>query len=134
MLLGSVTTDLSIDPIERFDLLEGARVLCSRWDWSEKLYAAGFVHALFDPARLGEAWEKAAASDTGPSQWYEDSESLLYCVYHAAPKPGLLSLDLAPALDVNASPKRSSQSAERRYPSGRSKGERRIEASSCRTW
>ena len=49
VLLGSVTTDLSIDLIERFNLLEDVRLLCSRWDWSEKFHAAGFVHALFDP-------------------------------------------------------------------------------------
>ena len=55
VLLGSVTTDLPIDLIERFNLLEDVRVLCSRWDWSEKFHAAGFVHALFDPERLGDA-------------------------------------------------------------------------------
>ena len=49
VLLGSVTTDLAIDLIERFNLLEDVQVLCSRWDWSEKFHAAGFVHALFDP-------------------------------------------------------------------------------------
>jgi monoamine oxidase len=104
VLLGSVTTDLAIDLIERFDLLEGARVLCSRWDWSEKFYAAGFVHALFDrgqqpserrgrgASRLGEAWEKAQAPGGRPSQWYEDSESLLYCVYERASKRASPSL------------------------------------------
>ena len=84
VLLGSVTTDLTIDVIERFNLLEDVRVLCSRWDWSEKFYAAGFVHALYDrrlqpserrgrgSSRLGEAWERAQAPGGEPSQWYED--------------------------------------------------------------
>ena len=99
VLLGSVTTDLTIDLIERFNLLEDMRVFCSRWDWSEKFYAAGFVHALFDrrgqrferrgrgSSRLGEAWEKAQAQSGGPGRWYEDPESLLYCVYQRALKP-----------------------------------------------
>jgi len=87
VLLGSVTTDLTIDVVERFNLLADARVLCSRWDWSEKLYAAGFAHALLDPLRLGEAWEKASAPGGVLSQWYEDPESLLYCVYQRASKP-----------------------------------------------
>lgn len=88
LLLGSVTTDLTIELIERFKLLEGVQALCSRWDWAEKLYAAGFVHALFDPSRLGAAWEKAEASGVAPGPWYEDSESLLYSVYERSSKPG----------------------------------------------
>ena len=100
VLLGSVTTDLAIDPIERFNLLEEARILCSRWDWAERFYAAGFVHALFDRSRLGEAWGKSEASGVGPSQWYEDSESLLYCVYERAPGAG--SPVLEKALAANA--------------------------------
>ena len=87
VILGSVTTDLSIDVIERFNLLEDTSVLCSRWDWSEKFYAAGFAHALFNPERLGDAWERAETSGASPTQWYEDAESLLYCVYEPAPQP-----------------------------------------------
>ena len=87
VILGSVTTDLSIDVIERFNLLEDTSLLCSRWDWSEKFYAAGFAHALFNPERLGEAWERAEAAGASAGQWYEDPESLLYCVYEPAPQP-----------------------------------------------
>ena len=113
VLLGSVTTDLTIEVIERFNLLEDMRVLCSRWDWSEKFYAAGFVHALYErrlqpserrgrgSSRLGEAWEKAQATGGGPSQWYEDAESLLYCVYERASEPDSVRLKQAPAADEN---------------------------------
>ncbi len=102
VLLGSVTTDLVIDVIERFNLLQDVRVLISRWDWAEKLYAAGFVHALFDPSRLGEAWEKAQAPGGARSQWYEDSESLLYCVYEPASKPHSPRPEATPAADAKA--------------------------------
>ena len=88
VILGSVTTDLPIDVIERFNLLEEVRVLCSRWDWSEKLHATGFVHALFDPERLGEAWDRTEASRASLGEWYEDPESLLYCVYERTAAPG----------------------------------------------
>ena len=102
VLLGSVTTDLVIDVIERFDLLQDARVLCSRWDWAEKLYAAGFAHALFNSSRLGEAWDKAQAPGGVLSQWYEDSESLLYCVYEPASKPHSPRPEATPAADAKA--------------------------------
>ncbi len=114
VVLGSVTTDLAIDPIERLNLLEGARILCSRWDWSEKFYAAGFVHALFDrrlepfarrgrgSSRLAEAWDKAGAAGVGPGEWYEDSEALLYSVYERASKTNSRSLEKGRAADAKA--------------------------------
>ena len=86
VILGSVTTDLSIDVIERFNLLEDTSLLCSHWDWSEKFYAA-LAHALFNPERLGEASGRADAASASTGQWYEDPESLLYCVYEPAPEP-----------------------------------------------
>ena len=86
VVLGSVTTDLSIDLIERYDLLSGVKTLSSRWDWSEKLYTHGFDHALSDPARLAEAWKRAEAAGAGLGHWYEDAESLLYCIYEKGPQ------------------------------------------------
>jgi monoamine oxidase/SAM-dependent methyltransferase len=83
-VLGSVAIDLPIDLIERHDLLEGVESLGSRWDWSEKLFAAGFVHALSDTLRLDQAWKQIKALGAGPRGWCEDAESLLYCVYERA--------------------------------------------------
>ena len=93
MVLGSVTTDLSIDLIERHNLLEGVRMLGSRWDWSEKLYAAGFVHALMDPSLLDEVWKRAVAMGAGPGHWYEDAEAMLFCFY----QPGAIVSAETPA-------------------------------------
>ncbi|PWB80151.1 MAG: amine oxidase [Methylocystaceae bacterium] len=86
LVLGSVTTDLPIDLVERHDLLEGVQMLGSRWDWSEKLYAAGFIHALTDH-RLDEVWKRATAAGAGPGHWYEDAESVLYCFYQRGAPP-----------------------------------------------
>lgn len=86
LLLGSVTTDLPIDLIERHDLLEGVQMLGSRWDWSEKLYAAGFTHALTDH-RLDEVWKRAVEVGAGRGHWYEDAESILYCFYQRGAPP-----------------------------------------------
>jgi SAM-dependent methyltransferase len=85
VIVSSVTTDLAIDFIERFGLLQGVETLNSRWDWAEKLYAAGFSHALAGLERLDKAWAAVKARGAGPGQWYEDAESLLYSVY--APTP-----------------------------------------------
>jgi SAM-dependent methyltransferase len=86
MLLGAVTTDLPIDIIERHDLLSCVQTLASRWDWSEKLYAAGFYHALMDH-RLDDVWKRAVEAGAGAGHWYEDAESMLYCFYQRGEAP-----------------------------------------------
>jgi monoamine oxidase/SAM-dependent methyltransferase len=81
LVLGSVTSDLPIDLIERHDLLANTKTLASRWDWSERLFAVGFDHTLIDAPRLSEAWKRVQVWGGGPGHWYEDAESLLYCFY-----------------------------------------------------
>ena len=95
VVLGSVTTDLPIDLIERHDLMEGVQTLGSRWDWSERLYGAGFTHALMDE-RLDAIWKRAVAAGAGPGHWYEDAESVLYCFYQrGTPRAGASALATA---------------------------------------
>ncbi|MGH6779074.1 MAG: FAD-dependent oxidoreductase [Bradyrhizobium sp.] len=81
LVLGSITTDQTIDILEKFDLLAGIQTLASRWEWADELFAAGFDHALADPSCLAEGWKRAVASGAGHGHWYEDAESLLYCFY-----------------------------------------------------
>jgi SAM-dependent methyltransferase len=81
LVLGSVSSDLPIDLIERHDLLTDVKTLASRWDWSERLFAVGFDHVLIDSPLLSEAWKRVEAAGGGPGHWYEDAESLLYCFY-----------------------------------------------------
>jgi SAM-dependent methyltransferase len=121
VLLGSATTDLPIELIERFGLLEGVKVLCSRWDWAERFYTAGFAHALFDASRLGKAWEKVELLGVRSSGWYEDSESLLYCVYERASKLVSPSLKKPPTADPNPFDRRAHadrRKDDRRRPTG----------------
>jgi monoamine oxidase/SAM-dependent methyltransferase len=84
VVLGSVTTDLAIDLLERFDLVEGVVTLTSRWDWSDMMFAHGFDYALGDPSRLARAWRRAEEAGAGPGHWYEDSDALSYCIYQVA--------------------------------------------------
>jgi len=87
VILGSVTTDLAIDLLERYDLVAGVATLASRWDWSDLMFAHGFDHALNDPARLARAWKRAEEAGAGLGHWYEDAHALLYCVYQVADMP-----------------------------------------------
>jgi hypothetical protein len=70
--------------LERHELLDGVETLASRWDWSDLLYGAGFIHTLLDPVRMVEAWNCAVVAGAGLGNWYEDAESLLFSVYSVA--------------------------------------------------
>jgi SAM-dependent methyltransferase len=85
VVLGSVTTDLAIDVLERYDLVAGVENLASRWDWSDLMFAQGFDHGLNDPARMTRAWKRA--EEAGVGFWYEDANALLYCIYQVADMP-----------------------------------------------
>ena len=84
LFLGSLTLDLSIDVIERYDLMKGAEFLGSRWDWSERLYPVGFTHALLESPRLDTAWARAQEAGAGHGHWFEDIEAILYCFFALA--------------------------------------------------
>jgi monoamine oxidase/SAM-dependent methyltransferase len=84
VVLGSVTTDLTLDLLERYELVDGVATLTSRWDWSDLMFAQGFDHALSDPARLTRAWKRAEEAGAGPGHWYEDPNALHYCIYQVA--------------------------------------------------
>jgi monoamine oxidase/SAM-dependent methyltransferase len=85
VVLGSVTTDLAIDLLERYDLVAGVESMASRWDWSDLMFAQGFDHGLNDPARMTRAWKRA--EEAGVGFWYEDANALLYCIYQVADMP-----------------------------------------------
>ncbi|MFG1347424.1 FAD-dependent oxidoreductase [Xanthobacter autotrophicus DSM 431] len=97
-ILGSVTSDLPIEVIERYELLAGIKTLTSRWGWSDLLQSLGFRFALTDPVRLETAWRRSVAAGVAPSARYEDSESLRYCIYETSEKTA--SQDLAAAAEA----------------------------------
>ncbi|MDQ0395445.1 FAD-dependent oxidoreductase [Labrys monachus] len=97
-VLGSISSDLPIELVERRKLLTGVKTLTSRWDWSDQLLAIGFHFALSDPRLLDVAWKKTVAAGVAPGEWYEDAESLLYCFYGAS---GSAASDIAAAAEAD---------------------------------
>lgn len=84
LVLGSVTNDLPIEVIERYELLSGIKTLTSRWGWADLLQSIGFRYALTDPAVLEQAWRRSIAAGIAPSPWYEDAESLQACLFEGS--------------------------------------------------
>ncbi|MBE7186102.1 MAG: FAD-dependent oxidoreductase [Methylobacterium mesophilicum] len=80
LLVGSPTTDLPLELIERYGLLSPAHTLASRWELSEMLLEEGFDLALADPASLAAAWDVTLGFQNAVT-WFEEPEGLLYAVY-----------------------------------------------------
>lgn len=85
VLAASVNSDLSVELLERYDLLRGVRTLISRWDWADLFLAAGLRQALSDPPRLSQIARRTAEVGLGAGLWYEDAESILYSAYTPDP-------------------------------------------------
>jgi monoamine oxidase len=84
---GSVTSDLTSEVCDMYDLLRGVKTLASWWEWSEMFFEQEFDLALEHRDVLEKLWERTLAANKGPGQWYEDADSLRYCFYDRL-KPG----------------------------------------------
>lgn len=84
VIFASVTSELAIATRERYDLLQGIGRLRTWWEWSEMFFEAGFELALTDPGPLAAAWRLTVEANRGPGAWFEDDETLRYCLYSPA--------------------------------------------------
>ncbi|HXY58306.1 MAG TPA: FAD-dependent oxidoreductase [Methylocystis sp.] len=81
LFLGSITADMPLDLVDRYDLLDGIETFGSRWDWADRLHVHGFAHALMQSERLDRVWRRAIEAGAGAGHWCEDTEGVLYCFY-----------------------------------------------------
>ena len=77
----SVNSDLCLDLLERYGLVDGVRTLISRWEWADLFLAQGMKQALGEPGRLSRAWQRTLENGAGPGLWHEDAESVLYSFF-----------------------------------------------------
>lgn len=84
---GSVTSDLTTDVCDMYDLLRGVKTLATWWEWSEKFFEQDFELALEHRDVLETLWARTVEARKGPGFWYEDEESLRFCFYDRV-KPG----------------------------------------------
>ena len=82
LIVGSATTDLPMEMIERYGLLASAAQIASRGELAERLFEARFDLTLVENDNLDAAWSQVLQSP-GAKIWYEDVESLVYSVFDA---------------------------------------------------
>ncbi|KQW22567.1 amine oxidase [Afipia sp. Root123D2] len=80
-VFGSVTSDMAIPIIDRYDLLRGVRKLGTWWEWSELFFGNGFDLAMHRHDCTDEVWAATLAANKGPGNWYADADSLRYSFF-----------------------------------------------------
>ena len=93
VFFGSITTDMTKEVIEAYELFEGVQTFSTLWEWSERFVRNGFRVATADFRVLQRAWKIEVEVNEGDFAWYPDMESMRYCFYVMpdAPSPGCSS-------------------------------------------
>jgi monoamine oxidase/SAM-dependent methyltransferase len=81
VIFASITSDLTPKLIEKYNLLQGVKMLSTWWEWSELFFEQGFKLGLTEQKTLAEVWDCTVAAGKGTDNWYADDESLKYCFY-----------------------------------------------------
>jgi hypothetical protein len=80
-VFGSVTSDMAIPVIDRYDLLRGVKKLATWWEWSELFFSNGFDLAMHRNDCIDEVWAATLAAGKGPGDWDADADSLRYSFF-----------------------------------------------------
>jgi monoamine oxidase/SAM-dependent methyltransferase len=81
VFLGSVTSDLPSNIIDRWDLMRGVKRLGTYWEWSDIFFEADFDMAISDDKVIDKIWQRTVAAGKGPGFWYDDADALRYSFY-----------------------------------------------------
>jgi SAM-dependent methyltransferase len=81
VFFGSITTDMTKEVIEAYELFEGLQTFSTLWEWSERFVRNGFRVATVDLKVLQHAWKIEVEANEGDFAWYPDMESMRYCFY-----------------------------------------------------
>src|SRR5262249_62002111 len=86
---GGVTSDMTREVLEEYEVLEDVQSAYSLWEWSEVFLRNGFRLAAVNPQVLARVWKIETEANEGDYPWYPDAESMRYCFYSKphAPAP-----------------------------------------------
>jgi hypothetical protein len=81
LIFGSVTSDMSPQLIDQYDLLRGVKKLGTWWEWSELFFNNGFDLSMNRRDTTDAVWAATLAAGKGPGNWYMDADSLRYSFF-----------------------------------------------------
>ena len=81
VFFGGVTSDMTKEVIEDYNLFKGVQSLHTLWEWSEIFMRNGFRVAVADAKVLARIWEIESEIYEDDWYWYPDAETMRYCFY-----------------------------------------------------
>jgi monoamine oxidase len=81
VFFGTITSDLSNQIFDKYDLMRGVKKISTWWEWSEIMIENDFDFAVTDLTLTEVIWQRTREAGKGEGKWYEDAESLKYCFF-----------------------------------------------------
>lgn len=81
VFFGTITSDLTNQIFDKYDLMRGVKKISTWWEWSEIFIENDFDFAIQDQAVTEQIWQRTIEAGKGNGAWFEDAESLRYCFF-----------------------------------------------------
>lgn len=81
VVLHGVTTDMTEEVIEDYELFAGLQTFWTFSEWSDAMVRGGFQLAVSDSAVLDEVWRIEQETDEDDWDWYPDKEYMRYSFF-----------------------------------------------------
>jgi SAM-dependent methyltransferase len=81
VVLHGVTTDMTEEVIENYELFAGLQTFWTFSEWSDAMVRAGFQLAVSDPVLLDEVWRIEQEAEADDWDWYPDKETMKYSFF-----------------------------------------------------
>jgi SAM-dependent methyltransferase len=81
LVFQGVTTDMTEEVIEDYELFRGLQTFWTFSEWSDAFMRNGFKPAVSNPAMLDEIWRIEQETDEDDWNWYPDKESMRYSFF-----------------------------------------------------
>jgi SAM-dependent methyltransferase len=85
VVLQGVTTDMTEEVIEDYELFKGLVTFWTCSEWSDAMVRGGFKLAVSEPAMLDEIWRIEQETDEDDWNWYPDKETMRYHFFSKPP-------------------------------------------------
>jgi ubiquinone/menaquinone biosynthesis C-methylase UbiE len=81
IVFSGVTTDMTEEVIEDYELFAGLQTFWTYSEWSDAIVRNGFQFAVSNPVMLDELWRVEQEADSEGWDWYPNKESMRYSFF-----------------------------------------------------
>ncbi len=81
VIFGSITSDMTKEVIEEYNIFYAVKTLTTTYEWSEKFLKNGFCHSIRDSKVLNQVWQIELKANEGGELWYPNKETMCNCFF-----------------------------------------------------